>query len=76
DNHHQLDFSKQDFVGFRLGVVDLDPKKRATTFDSHSTQFPPDMYPNGHMILDLQDQLPGDAVINAHMFPPAGTYRH
>ncbi len=73
--HRPLALAKRDYVGFSLGVTDAAPGQRTRFYDAFPTQRPRDQFANSFPILDLGDQLPGDTVVNVHVFPPPGETR-
>ena len=66
----------RDFVGILVAVNDLDTNPanpKATTLAIVANQkndYGVNLYANNLMVLDLKNRFPGDAIINAHIFPP------
>ncbi|NDC63536.1 MAG: hypothetical protein EBZ59_06010 [Planctomycetia bacterium] len=68
--HRPLALDQRKFVGLSLAVVDA-AGGNAASHQAAPVERPRDQYANSLMVIDLEGVLPGDSVINAHVFPPA-----
>ena len=65
---------KRDFIGISMGVTGADggdPSRSMPGAQEVQTSLRPrDQYANSLMILDLKNQLKGESVVNAGLYPP------
>lgn len=73
--HHPLNLAARDFLGLLVGVNDADtdaanPQRNVLTItSSQRNDYGVSHYANNLMVIDLKNKLPGDAVINVHLYP-------
>ena len=68
-----VDIDHRDFVGLLVAVNDLDTKPDGkgtalTITANQQNDYGVNIYANNLMILDLKNALPGDAVVNVHLY--------
>jgi len=72
-----VNLAARDFVGILVEVNDLDtdpanPKRTTLTITPNQrNDYGVNLYANNLMIIDLKNKLPGDSVINVHLYPAA-----